>query len=268
MKTMILVFLLLSVFFTLLVAQPARLSREEEDRRSKELTALSEQFKKETGFQGYISFSIEAMKFQTFSGNFSDIIFPAIDDTLQASVSFDRVVDKILPFTKATRDQLTKGSIERLGDTIGVSYIQRINGYPIESGGRLRISYRFGQKELKILNGTINVDPSTLAAEPVITEDKIKEIFYDMIGYTEEYLLSLKNKGTHVIFPKFNLMYCIDWNAMETPDVYYPRTYRLAWKIVYGLRLVIVDAVSGEILVDEEVQFRRDYGNESGRGSL
>jgi len=268
MKTMILVFLLLSVFFTLLVAQPARLSREEEDRRSKELRALGEQFKKETGFQGTYTYDVVNNKLTQFDGYFPDIKFPPANDTLQVRQVFDELTDKILPYLPATKEQL---SIRRIGGderTLSASYIQKINGYSFEGAGTFGYVYRYKSGRITIGNSFVNVDPSTLAAEPVITEDKIKEIFYDMIGYTEEYLLSLKNKGTHVIFPKFNLMYCIDWNAMETPDVYYPRTYRLAWKIVYGLRLVIVDAVSGEILVDEEVQFRRDYGNESGRGSL
>ena len=259
MKIMILLFLLLSVFFTLLVAQPARLSREEEDRRSKELTALSEQFKKETGFQGYLSHNTTLNKISRFRGGFPDLTFPPANEKEEAGLIFDEILKRILPYLSVPREQLTRENVTGDDSLVRVQYNQRINGYDFEDGGgRIIFFYNHRINELGMTNSLKKIDPSTLAAEPVITEDKIKEIFYDMIGYTEEDLLSRETKNTIFLLPKFTLMYCFDRNAMETPDVYYPRTYRLAWKIVYGLRLVIIDAVSGEILVDEEVQFRID----------
>ena len=267
MKTTILVFLLLSVFFTLLVAQPARLSREEEDRRSKELIALGEQFKKETGFQGTYTYDVVNNKLTQFDGYFPDIKFPPANDTLQVRQVFDELTDKILPYLPATKEQL---SIRRIGGderTLSASYIQKINGYSFEGAGTFGYVYRYKSGRITIGNSFVNVNPSTLAAEPVITEDKIKEIFYDMIGYTEEDLLSRETKNTIFLLPKFTLMYCFDRNFIESPDISYSRTYRLAWKIDYVQRLVIIDAVSGEILVDD-ISLKRDYGNESGRGSL
>ncbi|MCK9445256.1 MAG: hypothetical protein M0Q14_12100 [Tissierellaceae bacterium] len=267
MKTTILVFLLLSVFFTLLVAQPARLSREEEDRRSKELTALSEQFKKETGFQGYLSHDTTLNKISSFDGGFPDLTFPPASEKEEVGLIFDEVLKRILPYLSVPREQLTRENVTGGDSLVRVQYTQRINGYDLEGGGRIRFFYNYKINELGMTNSLKKIHPSTLAAEPVITEDKIKEIFYDMIGYTEEDLLSRETKNTIFLLPKFTLMYCFDRNFIESPDISYPRTYRLAWKIDYVQRLVIIDAVSGEILVDD-ISLKRDYGNESGRGCL
>ena len=246
MKTTILVFLLLSVFFTLLVAQPARLSREEEDRRSKELRALGEQFKKETGFQGTFTYDVVNNKLTQFDGYFPDIKFPPANDTLQVRQVFDELTDKMLPYLPATKEQL---SIRRIGGderTLSASYIQKINGYSFEGAGTFGYVYRYKSGRITIGNSFVNVDPSTLAAEPVITEEEVREMFNNSVIIPEEELRYADGP------PHVRLMYCyLRDNDPDFPLI--PYQYRLSWQLSFLGYFFIVDAITGEILFNKEV---------------
>jgi len=119
--------------------------------------------------------------------------------------------------------------------------------YPIESGGRLRISYRFGQKELKILNGTINVDPSTLAAEPVITREEALEIYNKTAEIRKGWLPFLDLYKPHP-----HLMYCyLRDDDQGFPLI--PYQYRLSWFIAHVGNQFIIDAITGEIIQNKYI---------------
>ena len=247
MKTMILVFLFLSVFFTLLVAQPARLSREEEDRRSKELRALGEQFKKETGFQGYLSHDTTLNKISRFRGRFPDLTFPPASEKEEVGLIFDEVLKRILPYLSVPREQLTRENVTGDDSLVRVQYTQRINGYDLEGGGRIRFFYNYKINELGMTNSLKKIHPSTLAVEPVITRVEALEIYNKTAEIRKGWLPFLDRYKPHP-----HLMYCyLRDDDQDFPLI--PYQYRLSWFIAHVGNQFIIDAITGEILFNKEV---------------
>ena len=186
-------------------------------------------------------------KLTQFDGYFPDIKFPPANDTLQVRQVFDELTDKILPYLPATKEQL---SIRRIGGderTLSASYIQKINGYSFEGAGTFGYVYRYKSGRITIGNSFVNVDPSTLAAEPVITREEALEIYNKTAEIRKEWLPFLDRYKPHP-----HLLYCyLRDDDQDFPLI--PYQYRLSWFIAHVGNQFIIDAITGEILFNKEV---------------
>ncbi|PKN73266.1 MAG: hypothetical protein CVU50_02940, partial [Candidatus Cloacimonetes bacterium HGW-Cloacimonetes-3] len=238
MKTRVIIFLLLMLMaFTAIYASENPAENEVYVRKNRELKALSEKFKAETGFEGTFEYNYNTMKLSSYSGSFSDIQLPATQDTTSIRQTIERVVDKMLPHLSASRTQLTKTAIFTSMWGNGTRYMQVINGYPIEGGGYLNITYNQTQNRVDILDATVDI-PQEPIGNMIKKEDAIR-IYYENVEVDEEI------KYKKVFMPKFRLRYC-NVNKLDiskTPD------YRLCW-VGGASRYLAIDAVTGKMYIN------------------
>ncbi len=207
-------------------------------RKTQELNQLADRFRAETGFRGQINYGYERMRLSSFEGKFTDIHVTAETDTSTFRVAFETILDKVLPYTFARREQLTRSRITNNLGRIKTEYIQQINGYRVEGAGRISIVYETGRYGFAIGNGTVELP--TVTTTPVISFEDAVRIYYDVV--VEDYA----NKYSPIMSPKFRLRYC---NIYEYKFDIEP-VYRLCW-VGGSMRKLVIDAVSGEIYVNE-----------------
>ena len=95
-------------------------------------------------------------------------------------------------------------------------------------------------------NSLKKIHPSTLAAEPVITEEEVREMFNNSVIIPEEELRYADGP------PHVRLMYCyLRDNDPDFPLI--PYQYRLSWQLSFLGYFFIVDAITGEVLFNKEV---------------
>jgi hypothetical protein len=143
----------------------------------------AERFKQETGFEGNIVQQFrenEPMKLGQLYGNFSDIVVTAKKDTVIMKQIFEQVKAKIMPYVKAEEGQLFAESVYTNIVTTGITYNQKINGYPIYRAGRLNIRYNFSTSEFVITDNTIEISSEYVPIN--ITEDEAINIVLKHYG--------------------------------------------------------------------------------------
>ncbi|MCK9308777.1 MAG: hypothetical protein PHH43_01300 [Candidatus Cloacimonetes bacterium] len=233
MKTRVFVAILLLTVVAILYCSDDPSENAEYQRKTRELKALSERFKAETGFGGVIDGDINRKVLTSFDGIFKDIDMSGVRDSVAFRQACSTVITKLLPYIGAKENQLSQGYISKDYYSLGTRYTQRVNGYQIASGGYLNISYDFVRNRIFILNVTVDVPqrPVTInlsleqAIEIVINTHRIRyhETEKALEPY-EEIDIKYSNVGSSV----YRLMYLI---TLEDVTYY-------------------VDACSGEIMGD------------------
>ncbi|HOD17099.1 MAG TPA: hypothetical protein PKJ14_00410 [Candidatus Cloacimonadota bacterium] len=213
------------------------LPSEEAERQAKEhqLGQVADRFKAETGFRGEIKFNDITMGIGKLEGNFTDIPFSADEDTTSFRQACNRIIDKLLPYTLATRSQL---SMSRISNNLGrteTEYCQTVNGYRVENGGLILIAYDAGRYRFSISNGTVELPSQTIT--PILTyEDAV--IIYDDNVKDDETIKNIRERR-----PFLGLRFCNIYNEWEGDT----RTeYRLCWTGGYT-RTIYVDAQTGQV---------------------
>lgn len=127
--------------------------------KKQQLDQLAERFKAETGFKGDIETNFEHMKLSRFTGNFDDIDMTNVRDSVAFRQVCNTVISKLLPFIGAKSEQLTPERINIRPDYYAVVYKQMVNGYPIENGGALKITYlpSSNQRRFSILDESVDI---------------------------------------------------------------------------------------------------------------
>lgn len=100
MNTKLILAILLICMAGLLFGSEIPADMDEMQRKTKELMALSERFKAETGFEMWIIFNYDSMELASFRGKFSDITISTVRDTMEMLRVFDRVMNKASPNKK------------------------------------------------------------------------------------------------------------------------------------------------------------------------
>lgn len=182
--------------------------------KKQQLDLLAERFKAETGFEGKIEYDYTTMKLSRYRGVFSDVHFSNPQDTTSLRQSFSSVKDKMLPYLSALDNQLYQTRIElhHLGN--GTRYIQLVNGYPVEHGGYLNMTYSPSNNLVDILDVTAeiaddsvrNILPLQQIVDNVISyhKDKYKVVDREIVPYGDVFL-KYSNIGT----PQYKLTFII-----------------------------------------------------------
>jgi len=178
MKTKAMITIMLLLICTAIFASEDASNAAEHARKTQELNQLAERFKAETGFEGKISADTNRMCLGYYEGKFADIQITAEADTASFRSAFEQILDKVLPYTFAKRDQLVRSRITNIHGIIETVYYQQVNGYRVEGIGRLSIAYEVGRNAFAIGNGTVElpeVDVSAMiskeAAEGIALSD-------------------------------------------------------------------------------------------------
>jgi hypothetical protein len=202
MKIKVIIVILLLMSFSLIFASEDSAEADHWE-KVRQLDQLAERFKVETGFRGSIETSTERMCLGYYEGKFADIQITADADTTSFRAAFERILDKILPYTSAKREQLTRSKITNNLGIIQTDYYQQVNGYRVEGAGRLSINYETGRNGFSIGNGTVE-----LLAEEVKNK----------IAPSEAELIAIQDiNDKHDISAKvYNLFY-----SKEGSDFYY-----------------------------------------------
>jgi len=132
---------------------------EEDERQAKEcqLDQVADRFKAETGFRGEINYDTNRMCLGFLEGKFADIQITANADTASFRVVFEQILDKVLPYTFAKREHLSRSKISKQTGYIRAVYFQQINGYRVEGAGKLTIVYEVGRNGFRISNGSVEL---------------------------------------------------------------------------------------------------------------
>jgi hypothetical protein len=239
MKTRVLLALLLMMMtFTAIYASEDPTDNEVYLQKTRELKALSERFKAETGFVGRIDYNYNEMRLQSFDGVFSDIKIVAAEDTLALRSSFDTILTKLLPFSMAPRDQLVKSHIGRRGSAYATDYVQIVNGYKVEGAGFISIRYFPDTEKFSIGICTVNV-PNTPTQVNITKADAIR--IYNNTVPDDELLRSFTYRN-----PRFRLAY----SDIHLYDFEKAPEYRLCW-VGGASRYLAIDAMTGQIYINE-----------------
>src|SRR5690554_6929080 len=164
MKTKAMITLLLLLICTMVFASEDAGDAAEHARKTRELNQLAERFKAETGFTGKISTDTNRMCLGYYEGKFADIQITAEADTASFRSAFEQILDKVLPYTFAKREQLVRSRITNIHGIIRTVYYQQVNGYRVEGIGRLSIDYEVGRNAFAIGNGTVELPEGDVSA--------------------------------------------------------------------------------------------------------
>lgn len=209
-KVLILVLMLLAMCVTLIASEDGS-DPEEYFRKTKELDKMANKFKAETGFQGSIEYGYEQMILGGFKGNFSDIHYTSDSDTIAFRQACEKVLNKILPYSKAIRSQLSISRIRNQWSLLSTYYYQQVNGYRVEGLGFVKISYDIERKRFHIGEGTVELPEGDVRAiitpeeaEQIVVRDmnddkyqkaKVISVFISNMGSDAYYLAYLVNIG-------------------------------------------------------------------------
>ncbi|MCB5259194.1 MAG: hypothetical protein LHW48_01780, partial [Candidatus Cloacimonetes bacterium] len=157
MKAKLLITILLILLGTAIFASEDPFDAEEYVRKTQELNQLAERFKAETGFRGNVSYDLNRMCLGYYEGKFADIQITAEADTASFRTAFEQIMDKVLPYTFARREQLARTRITNMHGRIKTVYYQQVNGYRVEGAAKLSIAYESGRNAFAIGNGTVEL---------------------------------------------------------------------------------------------------------------
>lgn len=170
--TFVLIVLLLAIQYAYAVGSPA--NKEDHWEKVRQMDQLAERFMAETGFRGNIEHDLDRMCFGYYEGKFAGIQISAEADTSAFRAVFDQILSKVLPYTFAKREQLTKSTITNNLGIIQTDYYQQVNGYRVEGIGRISINYETGRNGFSIGNGTVELPDDKVV--PIISEEEAEQI--------------------------------------------------------------------------------------------
>jgi len=203
MKAKLLITILLLLICTAIFASEDHFDAEEYERKTQELNQLAERFKAETGFEGKISTDTNRMCLGYYEGKFADIQIIAEADTASIRSAFEKILDKVLPYTFAKREQLVRSRITNIHGRIKTEYYQQVNGYRVEGIGKLSIVYEVGRNAFAIGNGTVELPEGDVSA--IITPEEAERIAIvdkkdDRYRVSKVYDLCLSNEGSETYY--------------------------------------------------------------------
>jgi len=240
MKTRLIMLCVLLAMFMIMYASEDPAEQEEYTRKSRELKNLSERFKSETGFGGTIEYNYETMRLQSFRGTFPGIPFPVTSDSTALRNSFEQVIEKMAPYLSASKIQLEKTPIHfnRWGD--GTRYIQKVNGYTIEGGGYLNITYSIDQKRIDVLDETVYI-PQQPVGKMISEEEAEIIVMRDMNDnrYKMARIMSVfySNRGSDSYYLAYHISVSDSFNPIFGDYIYY------------------IDAFNGKVMMKQRVTF-------------
>ncbi|HOV15956.1 MAG TPA: hypothetical protein PLF50_00400 [Candidatus Cloacimonadota bacterium] len=230
-----LAFIILLLFISCIYADDIPSEEAKRQAKERQMEQIASRFKAETGFSGEIGPNGALSNLGIWRGNFADIQFSANEDTTSFRQACNRIIDKLLPYTLATRSQL---SMSRISNNLGrteTEYCQTVNGYRVENGGLILIAYDAGRYRFSISNGTVELPSQTIT--PILTYEDAVRIYDDNVK-DDETIKNIRERR-----PFLGLRYCNIFNEWEGDT----RTeYRLCWTGGYT-RTIYVDAQTGQV---------------------
>jgi len=203
----------------------------------RQMDELAERFKAETGFTGSIQHNLERMRLSYFEGKFAGIQITADADTASFRAAFEQILNKVLPYTYAKREHLTRSRITNNLGRIKTEYYQQINGYRVEGAGTLSIVYETGRYGFAIGNGTVELPSNEVS--PVLRYEeavKITKNYYSKnLGYPEDIDINPATKTIAFVgvSNKYELCYVL---GIPDPN---PNTF--------NDYTIVIDAVTGQV---------------------
>jgi len=194
-------------------------------------------FKAEAGFEGDLTYSHHDMKFLRYYGQFTSIQFPSTKDSTSYKQAFNSVLERILPYISARRTELVEADFRLSQWNNSITYRQMVNGYPIESGGRLVISYKLAQKRIVILDETVAIPFAHFG--DIISQEDAFNIAWDHFVTTD--LFSEKTPKSR---SKTSIVYR---NRILNGN---PQPYKLYWKVAFPGILYYVNAYTSEFYTE------------------
>jgi hypothetical protein len=229
-KTILVILLLMS--FSLIFASENPTETEHWE-KVRQLDQLAERFKVETGFRGSIETSTERMCLGYYEGKFADIQITADADTTSFRAAFERILDKILPYTYAKREQLSRSKITNNLGRIKTEYFQQVNGYRVEVAGKLSIVYETGRNGFAIGNSTVQLPGSI--EDSIISEKEAQQIaLREMKDDRYQTARVLRTKYSNVSSDSYYLAHVICVSNKEIP--------------LFGDYIIWLDAVTGKVM--------------------
>jgi len=230
-----LVFIIILLFISCIFAD--EYSAEEAGRREKErqLDQVADRFKAETGFRGEVNYDYNRMKLQSFEGNFADIPYLADSDTTAFRQVCNAILDKILPYSLAKRNQLSMNRTKRQGNYTSTEYEQWVNGYKVENSGFIVITYDAGRNRFDIGDNSVELTEGNVTS--ALTYDDAVRIYDDNVKDDE----TIKN--IRKIRPFLGLRFCNIYNEWEGDT---RSEYRLCWVGGYT-KTIYIDAQTGQV---------------------
>ena len=234
MKQVTLIFIVLLMAIAFVYADGGSSAEQAEHwEKVRQLDQLAEGFKAETGFTGRILTSTERMLLYYYEGRFADIQITAEADTASFRAAFERILDKVLPYTFAKHEQLSRSRITNNLGRIKTEYYQQINGYRVEGAGRLSIVYETGRNGFAIGNGTVELpEEVTINISLAQAIENAKEV------YNSDYKF---DKSVKFSDPKTELLYTR--NPKNPADT----SYSLNYKISYWGLAIYIDPSNGNL---------------------
>ena len=236
MKTKALMVIVLLLFCSAILASGNDSKAEEYWRKTQELNQMAERFKAETGFVGDITFKHQEMKCATLTGTFSGIEVTAPQDTTSMKQVFNQLVSRILQYISAREEELFMGKVVSNDLRTNVRFTQKVNGYDIEHGGYLNISYIKNLKRFTVIDNTVYI--RTRFVVPTVSKDKARQIYHELVLQDETIQSTSIPPSIRLIYYDIN-----HYNNELNPD------YRLCW-VIGGDKLVVLDAVSEAIYIN------------------
>jgi hypothetical protein len=230
-------------------------------RKKKELDALAERFKAETGFTGDIIQDYDNYKMRVLRGKFSDISFPNLTDTLAIRRECDAIVEMIIPYIGCPSLTLTKTFIGYNNTSMQTYYQQLVHGFGFEWSGGLSIDYTSDMDRVKIVDGIIRKDipPARVKYTFPQAVEIARQHYINVLGYPDT--LSFKNPNSNDLkYPGSLFLKTIYYNG--TKYVYDKGQYVLCHifgiSVPYGIagyRAAYIDAQTGEVfkIVDDSI---------------
>jgi len=194
-------------------------------------------FKAETGFEGELTYNYYDMKFMRYSGQFTTIQFPTAKDSTSYRQAFNSVLEIILPYISARRIQLIEADFRLSTWNNSITYRQLVNGYPIESCGRLIISYKLAQKRIVILDETVDIPLATYG--DIISQEDAFNIAWNHFVKTEHF-----SEKTPKSRSKTSIIYR---NRILNGN---PQPYELCWKVAFPGILYYINANTSEFYTE------------------
>lgn len=201
------------------------------------LNERAARFKAETGFNGNLEYDLKGMKFKRYSGRFASIQFPAFQDSILYMRTFEEVLVRILPYISANRQQLVKKYLTMNNWANWIEYRQIVNGYSIESGGRLSIVYTHSLKRVSILDETYDIPP--IPRGEIIPEDEAYNIAWDHYVRSKNF-----DEKAPRVKRKISILYR---NRIQDGK---QQPLRLCWKVVFPKVLYYIDAYTSEFYTE------------------
>jgi hypothetical protein len=199
------------------------------------LSEKADRFKSETGFRGEIKLNEITKEIGKLEGKFADIPFSADKDTTSFRQACDRILDKILPYSRATRSQLSMNRIIGPGEYRSTEYYQLVNGYQVDGLGFIAITYDAGKYRFHIGDGSVELPDEDVT--PVLTyEDAVR--IYDNNVQEDESIKKIRKSR-----PFLGLCFANIYNDWEGDT---RREYRLCWVGGYT-RCIYIDAQTGQV---------------------